>query len=151
MAGGTDEHRFSGQHVPNDLKAQSRDGDAFTGHNVFRLAVRFTLAIDQRTNAVRVPERQQAVAGNHRYTRVATADSLVDCADGTKNRLDVHVGLPFNSQSAASLSQFNGERIQQQLGIAGRVDVSHAIVPQETAQFLSIGQVAVVGKSDAVG
>ena len=115
------------------------------------MAFDFSFPVHEGTDSVGVPEGKKAVSGDDRHTSVAASYAIVDRSNRTEHRFDVHVRVPLNVEGRASLAEFNRQSVQQQLGVACGVDVSHAFVAQIATEFLSVGQVPVVGQGDAVG
>ena len=54
-------------------------------------------------------------------------------------------------QVARSSMEGNGEHVQQQFGVAGGVHVTEVLVAQQHFKFVSVGQIPVVCKAQAVG
>ena len=72
-----DEHRLARRDVAHELEAQRIQRHAFRRHQIFHALLGLVAADHQRTDAVRIAERQQAVAGNHRHHCIGAAAASV--------------------------------------------------------------------------
>src|SRR5690606_3541138 len=72
---GGDIDRLARRQIAHQLEPQARQRDAFGRHHVLRPVLRLALAEAYRAHAVRVAERQDAVAGDHRHYRVGALDA----------------------------------------------------------------------------
>ena len=82
------------------------------------------LAEDERADAERVAEREEAVAGDQRDDRVRALDALVHVLDG----LEHLVGVELEAGDLAL--QLGGEHVEQHLGVARGVHVAAVDVEQ---------------------
>ncbi len=137
-----DEHRFARLHVSQDLEAERIDGDAFRGHDVFRRVDVLVHADDQRTDAVRIAEGQQAVAGDERHHGIGAAAARVHAGNRGEYGVQVQAADP-----AVGL-QLVRQHVQQHLGIRVCIDVAQILGEQGTLEFVGIDQVAVVAQHD---
>ena len=150
MARGTDENRLTGRNVSDNFKTEGRDGHAFTGDDVFRRSACFPLTVNQRSNAVWVPEGEQTVARNDGHTGIASTDTLVNGGDGSEDGFDVDVWITFDAKRRRAFTEFNSKSVQEQFRVARGVDVAHAFVSEMYGQFIRVGEVAVVGQGNTV-
>jgi hypothetical protein len=99
----------------------------------------------QRTDAVRVAEGEQAVAGDQRHHGVRAAQALVHVLDRGK-----HLGRVQRHATRRAL-QLVREHVEQHLGVALGVGVAVVGGEQLRTQCVRVGQVAVVHQHDAEG
>ena len=101
------------------------------------------LAIDERTNAVRIAEREQAVTRDHRHDGIRAAAAPVHARHGgeDRRRIELVIGRPF--------LQFVREHVQQNFGIRIRIDVPQILPEKIALQLLGIRKIAVVTQYDA--
>ena len=102
------------------------------------------LPIDQRTNAVRIAEAQNAVADHHRNHGIAAATAPVHGVGRRKN-----VGR--RDARRADALQLGGQHVEQHFGIGGGVQVPAVFAHQHLREFAGVGEIAVVAETDAVG
>lgn len=151
MARGTDEKCLAGGNIPNNFKTQSGDGHAFTGDDVFAYTFDLSLAKDERPDTVWVPECKQSIARDNGNAGIASMNTIVDRRDGTKNGLNVDVGLALDAKGRRALAKFDGQGVEEKFGVAGGVDMPHALIAKVHSEFLGVGQIPVVCKGNAVG
>ena len=108
-------------------------------------AGRSARAEDERADAERVAEGEQAVAGDHGDRGVRALDPLVHVRDG----LEDLVGVELDARDLRL--QLGGEHVEQQLGVARRVHVPAVDVEQVVGELTRVREVAVVHEDDAVG
>ena len=128
--------RLAGGNIPNNFKTQSGDGHAFTGDDVFAYAFDLSLAKDQWPDTVWVPECKQSIARDNGNAGIASMNTIVDRRDGTKNGLNVDVGVALMRRKT-SARQVDGQGVEEKFGIAGGVDMRmHS--SRCTFQFLAL-------------
>ena len=76
-----DEDRLARRDVAQHREAQRLERDRFARDDVLGAAHRLVDADDERTDAERIAEREQPVAGDHRDDRVGAAAALVHAGD----------------------------------------------------------------------
>ena len=143
VAGLVDEDRLARRDVAQHRKAQRLERDRFAGDHVLGAAHRLVDADDQRPDAERIAEREQAVAGDHRDDGVGAAAALVHAGDRGEDRVGVELGM---MRRALELER---QHVEQHLGVGIGVDVAEVELEQLALQRLAVGQVAVVRKRDA--
>ncbi len=141
-----DEDRLAGHHVAHDLELAvlqherlARD-DPFVG-SVGSLAG----AEDERSDAERVPESEEPVAGDQRDGRVGPLHPLVHARDGLEHLLGVEL------ETRDRGLQLVGEHVHEQFGVARGVQVTPILAKQLLGEFARVRQIAVVHEHDAVG
>ena len=125
-------------------KPRHVERDALGGEHPLGALFGVALADDQGTNAVRVAEAEDAVADHHRDDGVSAAAAPIDGVGRGKNvgRRDARRADPL---------QLGGEHVEQHFGIGAGVQVPAVFPHQHFGEFASIGQIAVVAETDAVG
>ncbi|MCY1172656.1 hypothetical protein D9M73_127960 [compost metagenome] len=102
-----------------------------------------TLAENDRADAVRVAETDDAVAGDHRYDGITTDATVVHVGDGREN-------VFFSRLQLAALGQFVREHVEQYFRIGTGVDVAQVRFVNLLGQLFNVGQVTVMRQGDAV-
>ena len=85
------------------------------------------------------------MTGNERNGGVGALDAFVQAGDRGEDLLGVEL------RAAHLLLQFVGEHVDEQLGVAGGVEVPPVDVEELLGQLTRVGEVAVVHEGDAVG
>ena len=131
--------------VTHRLEADGVEGHALGGEHVLHLPLLVDPATqDQRANAVRVTEPDEAVADHQRDHGIGAADLLVHLAH---RREDI-----FRAQRhLVAQVQLVGQHVQQHFGVRGGVDVAAGHLELLLLELLGVGEVAVVGQHHAVG
>ncbi len=142
-AGLVDEDRLARRDVAQHLEAQRLERHRLAGDDVLGAAHRRVDADDQRADAVRVAEREQPVAGDHRDDRVGAAAALVHAGDRGEDRAGVE---PRVVRGALELER---QHVQQDLRIGVGVDVAEVELEELALQRVAVGEVAVVRERDA--
>ena len=132
------------RHVALELEAQNVDGVALRRHHDFLASIGVAQSEAQRPDAVRIAEGDDAAAVDHRHRRIAAATASMHAFDGAEDMLRARF-------RRTDLLQFVGEDVEQDLGIRGRIDVPQPGSEHAGFQFGGVGEVAVVGQTDAVG
>src|SRR5439155_21145407 len=98
----------------------------------------------QRSDAVRIPKPEYAVADDHRHHGVAAAATAVQGVERGKHvrGRDAHGPDPL---------QLGGEHVQQHLRVGGGVEVAPVLADQDLGELGRVGEIAVVPEADAVG
>ena len=143
LAGRVHEDGFTGRHVAQHLEPQRLDGHRLRCHDVFRAAHRLVLADDERADAERIAECEQAVARDHRHDRIRAAAALVHARHGPEDRVRIE---PMMLRRALELER---QHVEQHLAVGIGVDVTEVELPQLAPQRLAVGEVAVVPQRDA--
>ena len=131
--------------VAHDLEVAVLEHERLGGDDPLVAAVLgLARAEDQRTDAERVAEREQAVAGDERDRGVRALDALVHARD----RLEDLLGVELDARDRGL--QLVGEHVDQQLGVARGVEVPAVLVEQLVGELARVGEVAVVHEHDAV-
>ena len=138
-----DENSFSRLQVTQAFKLQYVQRDALRRHHVIIATVVLACAEDQRTNTVRVAERDNAEADNQCHHGIAARAALVDGLNGAEHLLRRQLAL-------RSDVQFVREHVQQHLGVVIGAQVTSILARQQLREILVVGQVAVVRETDAV-
>ena len=112
----------------------------FRGDRVFGAERGFAPSDHQRTDAVRVAERQQAQAEHRSDHRIAAAHAAMHA---------LHRFVRGCRRQLALLEQFMRQHVQQHFGIRLRVDVAVVLFVDFLAQRVGVGQVAVVRQRNA--
>ena len=142
----SDVDRLAGGQVTHQLEAQRRQRHRLRRHHVLGAVLGLFLAETDRTDAARVAERQDAVAGDHRHHRVGALGAPVHRGHGVEDVVRLRAQLAL-----AALVQLVGEHVQQHFGIRGGVDMAQIGTVEVLGERLGIGQVAVMGQGQAVG
>ncbi|MNZ96823.1 hypothetical protein D3C78_1160340 [compost metagenome] len=138
-----DVHRFARRQVADQGEAEHIEGNAFGGDHVLHAFVGMTLAEDDRANAVRVTEANDAVAGDHRHHRITTYTAVVHVSDRSEH-------VFFGRLQLAAHRQLVGEDVEQDFRVGTGVDVAQVGLVDLLGQLFNVGQVAVVRQGDAV-
>ncbi|MNN39066.1 hypothetical protein D3C81_1530900 [compost metagenome] len=138
-----DVHRFARRQVADQGEAEHIEGNAFGGDHVLHAFVGMTLAEDDRTNAVRVAETNDAVAGDHRHHCITTYTAVVHVSDRSEH-------VFFGRLQLAAHRQLVGEDVEQDFRVGTGVDVAQVGLVDLLGQLFNVGQVAVVRQGDAV-
>ena len=105
MAIFVDENRLTRRDVAHELITQGIERDRFRGHQVLGTVLGLHLAVDQRTDAVGVAEREQAVARDHRHHRVCATYAPVHARYRGEDRRRVELVI------GGALLQFVGKHV----------------------------------------
>ena len=140
-----DEDGLAGLDVADDLELAVLEHERLGRHDpLVRAVLGLARAEDQRADAERVAEGQQAVAGDQRDRGVRALDALVHARD----RLEDLLGLEVDARDRGL--QLVGEHVDEQLGVGARVEVPAVLVEELVGQLTRVGEVAVVDEHDAV-
>ena len=140
-----DNQRFAGFQVAHDGEPLRFQRDRLAGNHVFMPAVfGVAHAVDNRADGERVAEGDETVAANHRNHGIRAAHAAVGGGDGVED--DFRRG----PQLLLALD-FVGEDVEQRFGIRMRVDVAQVALVNGADELVGVGEIAVVGKRDAVG
>lgn len=143
LAQNLDEHRFARLDVAHESEAAAFQRHGFRGHHPLDAFVGFLAADAQRTDAVGIAERQQAVTGNLRHHGVGTAHALMHGGDGAEH------GVVVERDATGGRLQLVGQHVQQHFRVGIGVDVAAVDAVERLTQLAPVGQVAVVGEHDA--
>ena len=143
LAGLIDEDRLARRDVAQHGEAERLERDRFARGDVFGAAHRLLHADDERPDAVRIAEREEPVAGDHRDDRIRAAAALVHAGDRGEDRVRVE---PRVVRRALELER---QHVEQDLGVRIRVDVAEIELKELALQRLAVRQVAVVRERDA--
>ena len=113
-----DEDRLAGLDVAQHAEAERLDRHRLGGDHVLGAAELLVAADDQRPDAERVAEREQAVAGDHRDDRVGAAAAPVHAGHRAEDRVGIE---PVVLRGALELER---EHVEQHLAVAVGVDVA---------------------------
>ena len=80
---------------------------------------------------------------NHRHAGVCTADLAVGRSNGSKD-------IVCFQRVVTEVIQLAGEHVEQDFRIRGGVNVATFLFEQLFTQLMRVGQVAVMGKGDAI-
>ena len=139
-----DIHRFARRNVAQEFEAQGIQRHAFRGNHIFGTAIaEVALAEHQRTNAVWIAEGHHAVTDDHRHAGVRAADLTVCRGNRGKNVVRFQ-------RIVTEVIQLAGEHVEQDFRIRGGVNVATFLFEQLFTQLMRVGQVAVMGKGDAI-
>ena len=139
-----DIHRFARRNVTQEFEAQGIQRHALRGNHIFGTAIaKVALAQHQRTNAVWIAEGNHTVTDNHRHAGVCTADLAVGRSNGSKD-------IVCFQRVVTEVIQLAGEHVEQDFRIRGGVNVATFLFEQLFTQLMGVGQVAVMGKGDAI-
>ncbi len=107
-------------------------------------ARRVALAEHQRPDAVRIAKAENAVADDHRDHGIAAAAAPID-------RIQRREHVRRSDARSADALQLRGEHVEQHLGVGSGVEMPAILADQHLGELGGVGQIAVVGKADAVG
>src|SRR6218665_3346885 len=102
-------------------------------------------AEDERTNSIRVAEREQTVPGNHCNHRIGTLNPVVQLFDRVEHMVSIEL------KTCDLLLQCGCQNVEKHLGVAGRVHVTAIDGEEFIREFAGVGEVAVVNKEQAIG
>jgi hypothetical protein len=143
LAGVVDEDGFARRDVAHEAEAQALERHRFAGDQVFRAILGFVHAQAQRTDAERVAEGQQAVAGDLGDHGIGAAHALVHHGDRLEH------GFLVERIAVGGGLDFVGQHVQQDFRIGTGVDVTAVDTEQLILELGLVGQVAVVRQRDA--
>ena len=139
------QHRLAGRDIAAQFVAEHIQRGAFRGEHVRVAALPLFYAINQRANAERVAEGEDAGADHQRHRRIRAAAAAVHAADRVENIF----GRGAQARAADRGAQFMREHIQQDFRIGRGVQLAQVLAKQFLAQARGVGQVAVVPERDA--
>ena len=143
LALGIDPDGFARRDVAHEAEAQAFQRDGFAGDEVFGAVLRLVDAEAQRTDAERVAEREQAVAGDLGDDGVRAAHAAVHVRDGLEH------GVRIERVAVGGRGDLVGQHIQQHFRVGVRVDVAAVDAEQFFLQLFLVREVAVVRQRDA--
>ena len=144
MAREIDEQRFARCDVTHKLKAQHVKRHGFTGDRIFRPGHCLVAAINHRPDAMRIAERQHAVARNHRGHRIRALAAQMHRGD----RLEDHLWRQ-RATAARSAFEFERQHVEQHFTVAVGIDMARVELEQIRLQLLAVSEIAVVHERDA--
>ena len=134
-----DEDRLARLDVAHQFIADHVERHGLRGEHVLRALIGLTAAVHQRTDAVRIAEREDAEADDQDRDRVGAARAPVY----RRHRAEDMIGRELQ---APDCFQFVGEYIQQDFRIGFGVDVAQVFAEQFVFEFGGVGEVTVVGE-----
>ncbi len=140
---GREQHRFARRDIAQTLESEDIERDGFRRHHVFLARSGFALAENERTDAVRIAEREHAVVEHQRDNRITAARARMHAGDGFENLIGREV-MPVLDLD------FVREDVEQHFGIRIGVDVAAIALVHLSAQRIGVDQIAVVAERDAV-
>ena len=138
-----DEHGLAGQDVALELEADGVERHALGRDHVLDAVRRLANAEHERPNAVRIAERDDAVADDHRDDGVAARAAFVERFDGVEDLLRLQAVRRV-------LAELVREHVEQHFGIGVGVEVAVILLLDEPLQLVGIDEIAVVREADAV-
>ena len=138
-----DEHGFARQDVALELEADRVERHAFRRNHVLDAVRRLANAEHERPDAVRIAERHDAVADDHRDDGVAARATLVERLDGVEDLLRLQAVRRV-------LAELVREHVQQHFRVGVGVEVAVVLLLDEAFQLVGVDEVAVVREADAV-
>lgn len=138
-----DVNRFARRDVAQEIEAKRiHQRHAFGCHDIFITPVcQRAFTNNQRTDAVGVAKRKQAVADYHADAGVGNANLLM----ARRYRREDAVRL---QRVIRETIQLRGEDVKQDFRIGGGIDMAPSVFKQLFTQFVSVGQVTVVYQGD---
>mmetsp|Transcript_16724 Transcript_16724/g.33302 ORF Transcript_16724/g.33302 Transcript_16724/m.33302 type:complete len:271 (+) Transcript_16724:987-1799(+) len=143
---GVDEDGLARSEVPHQAEPQGVDGDRLAGHTVIQFRAGPARPDDDRPDAVRIPEPDEADA-------VDEVDARVPALAHPHHLLHRREDLPRHVPGfhAPAVRQTVREDVEQQLRVGIGVGVPPEVHDALLVELLRVGEVAVVRDTDAVG
>ena len=138
-----DEHRLARTNVAQLFELQQIERHALGGNHVFGAAIRFTTTDNNRPDAVRVAEGNNAMSDDHCHHGVTTGTTFVNSCNGVKNLIGRRPAIGPDLQ-------FVRKHIQQHFRIRTRIQVPAILPCQEIGKASIVSQVAVVRETNTV-
>ncbi|MEW5314961.1 MAG: hypothetical protein WDW38_006420 [Sanguina aurantia] len=129
--------------IAQALETEHVEGDRLGRNRVLGAFRRDALAKHQRTNAIGIAKRDQAIAEHQRHAGLATTGAHVNAGDGLEDmvRCQRHAVLDL---------QLVRQHVEQYFGVGIGIDVAAIVLEHLAAQRFGVHQVAVVGGTNAM-
>ena len=140
-----DPDRLARLHIVLEIEARAGKGDGFRGHHVLGETAFIRIgAVAERTDAIRITEREKTFSGNQRDAGIAAADTLMNAAHRLESLFSGERGADHE------VADFIREDVQQRLTVTRRIDVTVIELIELLLQAGSVREVPVMRKHDAV-
>ena len=137
-----DKNGLARRDVAHQFESRGVERDGFGSEHMLGAEIGLALAIDQRADAMRVAERQDAVTGDQDRHGIGALDPAVHGGNGAEDMLRREL-------ERGHRPQFVGKDVEQNFGIGTGVEVAQVFAVKLVAQLVGIGEIAVMRERQA--